>query len=411
MGKVYINGREAVHKGCGGRAIAFPDVCLCPPGPPAGPVPVPLTNTVQAKDLVNGAMTVLFEGNPAGHRDSYFDSSTGNEVSRSTGGGIVSHAVQGKAYFASWSPNVFIAGKPAVRHGDLLTQNHLGKLPANTPPSVWMSSVSPDQPPVQPKTVTKILHEGKEWIEIEMVDLEGEVVPFEDYSAKTPAGESIEGRGLLAGFVAFRGLAKGNCQIVFPDIDADPTSPDRKPSDKIDAGPSSRGKRSKADKIYFSGKPLLLATGKKYRVELPRRPSYWLELTIKKREAEPQGCAYVLRSTDGTYEVRRTLSDDISKNEGLLVLQFPDLMADKNYTLTHKLGKDGASRVLFHDRPYDKLRTRVQDLEASQPEPTETAIDGVTDELQRAHSARLQENLADDEVSGEDMLPGFEAPE
>ena len=31
MGKVYINGREAVHKGCGGSAIAFPDVCLCPP--------------------------------------------------------------------------------------------------------------------------------------------------------------------------------------------------------------------------------------------------------------------------------------------------------------------------------------------------------------------------------------------
>jgi len=136
-----------------------------------------------------------------------------------------------------------------------------------------------------------------------------------------------------------------------------------------------------------------------------------MKLTIKKREAEPQGCAYVLRSTDGTYEVRRTLSDDLSKNEGLLVLQFPGLMADKNYTLTHKLGKDGASRVLFHDRPYDKLRTRVQDLEASQPEPTETAIDGVTDELQRAHSDRLQENLADDEVSGEDMLPGFEAPE
>ena len=83
---------------------------------------------------MNGAMTVLVEGNPAGHRDSYFDSSTGNEVSRSTGGGIVSHAVQGKAYFASWSPNVFIEGKPAVRHGDLLTQNHRASCPPTRRP-------------------------------------------------------------------------------------------------------------------------------------------------------------------------------------------------------------------------------------------------------------------------------------
>ena len=43
IGKVYINGHEAVHAGCGGMATAFPDVCLCPPGPPAGPVPVPYT--------------------------------------------------------------------------------------------------------------------------------------------------------------------------------------------------------------------------------------------------------------------------------------------------------------------------------------------------------------------------------
>jgi hypothetical protein len=64
IGKVYINGHEAVHKGCGGMAIAFPDVCLCPPGPPAGPVPVPLTNIVQAKDMVGGALTVRHPGLP-----------------------------------------------------------------------------------------------------------------------------------------------------------------------------------------------------------------------------------------------------------------------------------------------------------------------------------------------------------
>ena len=37
MGEVFINGRPAIYKGCKGESVAFPDVCLCPPGPPYGP--------------------------------------------------------------------------------------------------------------------------------------------------------------------------------------------------------------------------------------------------------------------------------------------------------------------------------------------------------------------------------------
>ena len=33
---VFVNGRAVVHKDSAGKSIAFPDVCLCPPGPPAG---------------------------------------------------------------------------------------------------------------------------------------------------------------------------------------------------------------------------------------------------------------------------------------------------------------------------------------------------------------------------------------
>jgi hypothetical protein len=112
-------------------------------------------------------------------------------------------------------------------------------------------------------------------------------------------------------------------------------SPARIPGDMIDPGQA--GKRSKADKVYVPGKPLLLPTGKKYRIELPRGPSFWLELTVGESDAETQGCAYVLRSTDGKYQVRRTLADHCSKGHGIVRLEFPDLIADKQYTLTHNL--------------------------------------------------------------------------
>src|SRR3954447_3645328 len=102
---VFINGRAAVHKGSAGKSIAFPDVCLCPPTPPAGPVPTPLPNNVKAADLDGGATSVLIEGNPAGKKSSFFKLSTGNEVSRPTGGGVASHGVQGQARFIAGSMN------------------------------------------------------------------------------------------------------------------------------------------------------------------------------------------------------------------------------------------------------------------------------------------------------------------
>jgi hypothetical protein len=47
---VFINGRAAVHAGSAGKSIAFPDVCLCPPTPPAGPIPTPLPERRRAID-------------------------------------------------------------------------------------------------------------------------------------------------------------------------------------------------------------------------------------------------------------------------------------------------------------------------------------------------------------------------
>jgi hypothetical protein len=209
---VFINGRAAIHKGSAGKSIAFPDVCLCPPGPPAGPIPTPLPNTAQAADLAGGALTVTIEGNPVAHNESYIAKSTGNEVARSTGGGILTHQVQGQAHFQTFSMNVFIENKPAVRHMDLVTHNHMAKMPGNTPPAPWMSTMMAGPAPA-PKGEEKDANEGKEWIEIAMQDPDGNPVPGAHFRVTTPKGKVLSGVTLKSGKVKIRRVSKGQCKV------------------------------------------------------------------------------------------------------------------------------------------------------------------------------------------------------
>lgn len=143
MGKssVFVNKKAVIHKGSPGQSTVMPDVNLCPPSPPAGPVPTPLPNIARASELQNGAASVLVNGNPMANQSSYIGRSQGNAIARSTGGGVVSHAVEGQAHFLSGSPNVMVEGKPAVFHSSLLTHNHLAKSPGNTAPGCWLDSV------------------------------------------------------------------------------------------------------------------------------------------------------------------------------------------------------------------------------------------------------------------------------
>jgi hypothetical protein len=178
--KVFVNGRAVVHKGSLGQSVAFPDVCLCPPTPPAGPIPTPLPNAVKAADLDGGAASVRIEGNPAGTRSAHFRLSTGNEVARPTGGGVISLGVQGKAYFQTFSVNVLFEGEPVVRHLDLLTHNHLGPAPGNTPPTPWLSAMAPPPPTgipprkKQPRDKKPETRDWKLWVELDPSDPKAE---------------------------------------------------------------------------------------------------------------------------------------------------------------------------------------------------------------------------------------------
>ena len=60
---VFANGREISAKNDDNKATAsMPDVCLSPPSPPAGPVPLPYPNTAMASDTSDGSKTVKIGG-------------------------------------------------------------------------------------------------------------------------------------------------------------------------------------------------------------------------------------------------------------------------------------------------------------------------------------------------------------
>ncbi len=360
---VFINGRAAIYKGCAGQAVAFPDVCLCPPGPPAGPIPVPLPNTVVAADLAGCAATVTIHDERVAHLKSFFAKSTGNEMSRSTGGGVVSHATQGMAFFQTGSPDVEIEGYPAVRHGDLITHNHLAQVPANTPPTPWMSTMDVSAP-VAPGAVKQTLHEGKDFIVLQFVDEIGEPLGKGHYQIKTPNGRQVGGRILHKGRVSLRLIPKGTCEIVLPDADARAAEINqRRPA-----------KTTGDQKAYVPGGPLRLSTGKEYVVVVPYTKSLWVDLPVRVDDPESRDDQFILESKDGSYRTVKTIADDRIHGDRHLSLEFFGLEPGRSYTLTHHLGKDEAVRTLFESVSYEEIFPKAATKKRQFEEPDEFGL-------------------------------------
>jgi Domain of unknown function (DUF4150) len=143
--EVYANGMEIACKAASGKSIAaFPDTCLSPPSPPAGPVPVPYPNTASASDTSNGSTTVMISDQEVMLKDqSVFKTSTGNEAAtKSLGMGVVTHTIQGEASFVAWSMDVKFEGANVDRHLDLMAQNEQS-LPQNPPNWPYTSKQAP----------------------------------------------------------------------------------------------------------------------------------------------------------------------------------------------------------------------------------------------------------------------------
>jgi hypothetical protein len=125
--KVYANGREVSATKDSNRILAaMPDVCLSPPGPPAGPVPLPYPDFATAADTHEGARTVKIGGGQVGIKNtSTFKKCKGDEAAtRSFGMNVGSHVLQGKTVAQAWSFDVKFEGRNALRLLDLTTNNN-----------------------------------------------------------------------------------------------------------------------------------------------------------------------------------------------------------------------------------------------------------------------------------------------
>lgn len=125
---VFANGREvSAGKDSNASLSAMPDVCLSPPTPPAGPVPIPYPNFSKASDISDGTRTVQIGGEQVSIKNSSnYKSSNGDEAAtKSLGMGVTSHKLGNTTYFAAWSSDVKFEGENATRQLDLTTANNM----------------------------------------------------------------------------------------------------------------------------------------------------------------------------------------------------------------------------------------------------------------------------------------------
>lgn len=141
---VFANGMSIACKASSGKsAAAMPDVCLSPPSPPAGPLPIPYPNTSSASDTDKGSKTVQIGGEEVMLKNkSVFKTSMGNEAAtKSFGMGVVTHQIQGESSFVAWSMDVKFEGENVPRHLDLMGHNEACN-PPNPPPWPFMAKQS-----------------------------------------------------------------------------------------------------------------------------------------------------------------------------------------------------------------------------------------------------------------------------
>lgn len=152
---VYANGNAIACKSGDDKVIAaFPDVCLSPPSPPAGPIPVPYPDTSFSKDMQNGSNTVKINGGEVMLKDKSFyrTSPLGDEAATNgLGANVVSHVITGKTYFRAWSMDVKFEGENVDRHLDITTSNHASEGPGEPTPLPAQEDFAPSSDADKPK--------------------------------------------------------------------------------------------------------------------------------------------------------------------------------------------------------------------------------------------------------------------
>ncbi|RWC46272.1 MAG: DUF4150 domain-containing protein [Mesorhizobium sp.] len=117
----------AAENGMNKSIARFPDVCMSPPSPPAGPIPIPYPDTSFSNNLKSGSSTVKIggEGAALAQKSYYKESVLGDEAAtRTFGANVVTHQITGKTFFQAWCMDVKFEDKNVCRHFDITTSNH-----------------------------------------------------------------------------------------------------------------------------------------------------------------------------------------------------------------------------------------------------------------------------------------------
>jgi len=72
----------------------------------------------------------------------------------------------------------------------------------------------------QPAPPVVVNPEKKSWVEIELVDEDGNPVPFEEYRLQLPDGSTVDGALDEKGQARVEGIDPGTCKVSFPNRDA-----------------------------------------------------------------------------------------------------------------------------------------------------------------------------------------------
>jgi len=125
---VFANGMEISGKATPNKSVAaMPDVCLSPPSPPAGPIPIPYPNTSTAGGTTSGTRSVKIGKQEVGMKNEakYKNSNGDQPATNSFGAGVITHKLGGPVKFSAWSMDVKSESANTTRFMDLTTHNHM----------------------------------------------------------------------------------------------------------------------------------------------------------------------------------------------------------------------------------------------------------------------------------------------
>jgi hypothetical protein len=182
---VFANDMNVACKSGDSKVIcAFPDVCLSPPSPPAGPIPIPYPVTSMSTDTTDGSGTVKVNNKEVMLKDkSCYSKCTGDEAATKTlGMGVMNANLGGKTYFKMWSMDVKFEGENAVRAFDITTSNHMSEVGNASVPMIDTERMG-----------------FKELDECKGVDGKFELVPYKSTNPKTKKKDLTCGRKGMTG--------------------------------------------------------------------------------------------------------------------------------------------------------------------------------------------------------------------